>query len=230
LQAIADEYHLKLMYDAAHAFGCTMNGRMIGHFGACEVFSFHATKFFNSLEGGAVVTEDDALAQAVRLMRNFGFSGYDNVIHPGTNGKMIEACAAMGLTNLDHLDTFVEANRRNLKAYQDALCGLPGLQLRSYNENEQNNYQYIVLEVGPESPLSRERIIKVLQAENILARKYFWPGCHRMTPYRQLFPHARLMLPNTERVAASVVVLPSGSGLPPDVPEVIARVIQVASL
>jgi dTDP-4-amino-4,6-dideoxygalactose transaminase len=100
LQAIADEHGLSLMFDAAHAFACTHQGRMIGGFGRAEVFSFHATKFFNSFEGGAVMTDDDEIAEKARLMRNFGFAGYDNVIHPGTNGKMIEVCAAMGLTNL----------------------------------------------------------------------------------------------------------------------------------
>src|SRR5690348_16496863 len=96
LQLIANEYGLKLMFDAAHAFGSTFAGRPIGCFGECEVFSFHATKSFNTMEGGAVTTDDDDLAETMRLMRNFGFKGYDNVVHPGTNGKMIEVCAAMG--------------------------------------------------------------------------------------------------------------------------------------
>ena len=86
------------MFDAAHAFGSTYKGQTIGRFGACEVLSFHATKSFNTMEGGAVVTDDDELAETMRLMRNFGFAGYDNVVHPGTNGKMIEVCAAMGLS------------------------------------------------------------------------------------------------------------------------------------
>jgi dTDP-4-amino-4,6-dideoxygalactose transaminase len=95
LQAIADQHGLKLMFDAAHAFGSTYKGQTIGQFGACEVFSFHATKSFNTFEGGAVTTNDDELAETMRLMRNFGFVHYDKVIHPGTNGKMIEVCAAM---------------------------------------------------------------------------------------------------------------------------------------
>ena len=87
------------MFDAAHAFGCAYAGRKIGGFGRCEVLSFHATKVFNTFEGGAVLTNDDALAETMRLMRNFGFSGYDNVVHPGTNGKMPEINAAMGLVS-----------------------------------------------------------------------------------------------------------------------------------
>src|SRR3546814_13623761 len=103
----------------------------IGRFGACEVFSFHATKAFNTMEGGAVTTNDDELAEAMRLIRNFGFKGYDNVIHPGTNGKMIEVCAAMGLANLDGFDGVTEANRRNHIAYTKALAGIPGVSVQS---------------------------------------------------------------------------------------------------
>lgn len=226
LQEIADEHGLTLMYDAAHAFGCSSGGEMVGNFGACEVFSFHATKVFNTLEGGAVATADDSLAEKMRLMRNFGFAGFDNVIHPGTNGKMVEACAAMGLANLAHLDGMIEANFANYKAYEAALAGLPGIALREYVPGERHNYQYVIIEVGPDSPVSRDRIVEALHAENILARKYFWPGCHRMQPYKALFPHAGLMLSHTERVAASVVVLPTGISLAPEVPSVVAAVIR----
>lgn len=211
LQEIADEHGLKLMYDAAHAFGCSLDGKMIGNFGACEVMSFHATKFFNTFEGGAVVTNDDALAEKMRLMRNFGFSGFDNVIYPGTNGKMIEVCAAMGLTNLEYIDTVIAANRRNYLAYRQGIEEIPGLSLYAYDESEKNNFQYAVMEVGDDFAATRDEIIDALHAENILARKYFWPGCHGMKPYRELFPHARLMLPNTEKVANRVIVLPTGT-------------------
>lgn len=213
LQAIADEYNLKLMFDAAHAFGCSHKGTMIGNFGACEILSFHATKFFNTFEGGAVLTNDDELAETMRLMRNFGFSGVDNVIHPGTNGKMIEIAAAMGLTNLDSIDSVVETNQRNYLSYRKGLSGLQGISLLSFNEAERNNFQYVVMEVSEECPIPRNQIIKALHAENILARKYFWPGCHNMKPYSDLFPHAGLMLPNTQQVANRVIVLPTGTAL-----------------
>lgn len=210
LQAIADEHGLKLMFDAAHAFGSTCHGRSIGNFGSCEVFSFHATKAFNTMEGGAVTTNDDELAEAIRLMRNFGFKGYDNVIHPGTNGKMIEVCAAMGLANLDGFDAVVETNRRNHRAYRSALAGVPGLRVLDYSPTERNSHHYIVVEVGPDCAISRDSIIEALHAENVLARKYFWPGCHRMQPYRDLFPHAGLVLPETERIADRIAILPNG--------------------
>lgn len=223
LQNIADEYRLKLMFDAAHAFGSSYKGHTIGSFGECEVFSFHATKAFNTMEGGAVTTNNDELAEAMRLMRNFGFKGYDNVIHPGTNGKMIEVCAAMGLANLDGFDDTIEANRRNHAAYKLALLGIPGVDVLDYASEERNSHHYIVLEISRECPADREEVIVALHAENILARKYFWPGCHGMQPYRDLFPHAGLMLASTRAVAERVVVLPNNSEAIP----VVAQVLRV---
>ncbi|MBQ5948344.1 DegT/DnrJ/EryC1/StrS aminotransferase family protein [Massilia sp. ST3] len=226
LQAIADEHKLGLLYDAAHAFSCTHQGKMIGNFGACEVLSFHATKFFNSFEGGAVVTNDDALADRMRLMRNFGFSGLDQVSHPGTNGKMIEIAAAMGLVNLDAIDEVIAANRANYDCYRAVLADLPGVRLIDYDAGERNNYQYVILEVAPDCAAGRDEIVTALRAENIMARRYFWPGCHKMEPYRSLFPHARLVLPDTERVAASVIVLPTGQTMDADKIAVVAQVIR----
>ncbi|MFI8734847.1 DegT/DnrJ/EryC1/StrS family aminotransferase [Ectopseudomonas toyotomiensis] len=213
LQAIADEHGLKLMFDAAHAFGSSYQGQSVGQFGVCEVFSFHATKSFNTMEGGAVTTNDDDLAEAMRLMRNFGFKGYDNVIHPGTNGKMIEVCAAMGLANLDGFDAIVVANQGSHAAYQQALTGIPGIKVISYDPGERNSHHYMVVEVGSDCPVRRDDLIATLQAENILARRYFWPGCHRMQPYRDLFPHAELVLPQTKVVAEQVMVLPAGASI-----------------
>jgi dTDP-4-amino-4,6-dideoxygalactose transaminase len=227
LQAIADEHGLQLLYDAAHAFGCTHRGQMIGHFGRCEVLSFHATKFFNTFEGGAVVTNDDKLAEDMRLMRNFGFKGYDNVIHPGTNGKMTEICAAMGLVNLDALEEVIAVNKANHEAYRAALAGIPGLTLLPYDESEKNNYQYVVVEVDERCPASRDELVAALQAENVIARKYFWPGCHRMQPYRDLYPNAGMMLANTERVAARVMLLPTGTAVNEEIIQTICRLISV---
>lgn len=210
LQTIANEHDLHLLFDAAHAFGSKYKGQSIGSFGACEIFSFHATKSLNTMEGGAVTTNDEELAEAMRLIRNFGFKGYDNVIHPGTNGKMIEACAAMGLVNLDLFDGIVKANLRNYSAYKEALAGIPGIHLLEYDRAEGNSHHYVVLEVEPECPESRDRIIEALHAENILARRYFWPGAHNMEPYRSLFPHAGLVLPNTAATSRRVLVVPAG--------------------
>ena len=210
LQSLADEHGLQLMFDAAHAFDCIHQGRQIGNFGRCEVLSFHATKVFNTFEGGAVVTNDDDLAETMRLMRNFGFIGYDNVIHPGTNGKMVEVNAAMGIVNLDALPEFVEANKHSHDRYAALFADIAGVRLLAYDPATTPNYHYAVVELEDAMAHKRDEIVAALQAENILARKYFWPGCHGMKPYRELFPHARLVLPNTERVANRVIVLPNG--------------------
>jgi dTDP-4-amino-4,6-dideoxygalactose transaminase len=216
LAEIARRRNLKLLYDAAHAFGCSHNGRMIGGFGDAEIFSFHATKFFNTLEGGAVVTNDDDLAAKIRLMKNFGFAGYDNVIYIGTNGKMNEVSAAMGLTSLESLDEFIAVNHRHYKQYQHELAGIPGVRLVTYNDAEKRNYQYIVLEVDEAVTLvSRDQLVGILQAENVLARRYFYPGCHRMEPYRSYFPHAGLLLPETEKLVERVLSLPTGTAVGP---------------
>ena len=197
LQSIADEFDLKLMFDASHGFGCSHDGRLLGNFGDCEVFSFHATKFFNTFEGGAIVTNDDELAQKMRLMRNFGFVDYDKVIYPGTNGKLTEISAAMGLTNLQELDHFVAVNWRNYELYRKGLSGLRGITLLDYDQAERNNFQYIVALVDDDFRTTRDELVAILHAENVLARKYFWPGCHNMEPYKSHYPHAGLMLSNT---------------------------------
>lgn len=214
LTDIAQRHNLKLLFDSAHAFGCSHNGRMIGGFGDAEVFSFHATKFLNSLEGGAVVTNSRELAEKIRLMKNFGFIDYDQVGYVGTNGKMNEVAAAMGITNLENIEAFVETNHRNYKQYERELANIPGLQLIKYNKKEHCNYQYIVLEIDQEAVgIDRDLLVRILHAENVLARKYFYPGCHQMEPYRSYFPHAGLLLPETERLTKRVMCLPTGTGV-----------------
>jgi len=126
LERLAVDRGLRLVFDAAHAFGCTHAGRGIARFGDVSVFSFHATKVVNSFEGGALATRDAELAARARLVRNFGFAGYDEVVCLGTNGKMSEVSAAMALTSLESLDQFLAANRRNYGAYREALATVPG--------------------------------------------------------------------------------------------------------
>ena len=211
IEQIAAKHNLRVMYDASHGFGCSVGGRMLGSFGECEVFSFHATKFINCFEGGAVTTNNDELAEKMRLMRNFGFKGFDNVVYLGVNGKMSEVCGAMGLTSLEAMGEIVEVNRRNYLTYCEELQAVPGVSVISYDPAERNNYQYVVIEVDPDvCPRSRDEIIEALHAENVIARKYFWPGCHRMEPYRTTQPETWKRLPETERVAARVIVLPTG--------------------
>lgn len=217
VEKIAQKNNLKLIFDASHAFSCTHKDKMIGGFGSAEVFSFHATKFCNSLEGGAVVTDDDDLALKLRLMKNFGFSGMDNVICIGTNGKMNEISAAMGLTSLESLDKFIEANIMNYQAYQAGLDDIRGISLKRYRKEERNNYQYIIIEVDPDiAGISRNELLTILHAENVRVRRYFYPGCHRMEPYRSYYPNTGLLLPETERLTERVLCLPTGTAVCPE--------------
>ena len=130
---------------------------------------------------------------------------------------MNEVSAAMGLTNLEAIDEIVAANRTNYLAYDDGLANVPGLQLLQYPANEQMNFQYVVVEVDPDRcPVSRDHLVSELHKRNVIARKYFWPGCHRMEPYRSLYPNASLWLKQTESVAEKVIVLPTGQTLSPE--------------
>lgn len=229
LQAIATRHHLTLLFDAAHAFGAATRTGPVGGSGVLEVFSFHATKFVNSLEGGAIVTNDDELARQARLMRNFGFLGFDNVGSLGTNGKMAEFNAAMGLTSIDAMDDFVRLNRRNRALYKEGLADLPGVTLLEYDERHRLNYQYLVAELDPTTcPISRDRLLDLLWAENVRARRYFYPGVHRMEPYRSRMNPAARHLPATERVSARVLVLPNGEAATPECIERICALIRLA--
>jgi dTDP-4-amino-4,6-dideoxygalactose transaminase len=229
LTEIADRRKLKLVFDAAHAFGCSTGGRMIGGFGEAEVFSFHATKFLTTFEGGAVVTDDDRIAEKVRLMQNFGFSGRDRVTHIGTNGKMTEIAAAMGLTSLENIDAFLTANRANWHVYRAGLEGIEGLSLIEYDEREHSNYQYVAVEVDADrAGIARDDLLEVLHAENVIARRYFYPGAHRMEPYRSYQPQAGLVLPVTERIAGRSLLLPTGTAVAPADVARICEIVRVA--
>ncbi len=214
LREIAHRHGLKLMFDAAHAFGCSKDGRLVGGFGDLEVFSFHATKFMNTAEGGAVVTNDDELARRVRLMSNFGFSGLDRVEALGINGKMNELSAAVGLTSFESLDEWLAINRRNMEAWRRVLEPIPGVTLNTWDEDDEHNHQYVVCEVdADQAGLERDDLVAALRAENLLARRYFYPGCHRMPPYRFDPPDGGWHLPATERVCDRVMVLPTGTAV-----------------
>lgn len=230
LTEIAAKHDLRLLFDAAHAFGCSHRGEMIGTFGTAEVLSFHATKVVNSFEGGAIVTANESFADTVRLMRNHGFADYDEVSHVGTNGKMSEVAAAMGLTSLESRDKFVDVNRRNHEAYRAGLESVAGVDLVAYDEAEACNWQYVVIEVDESAGLSRDDLQQVLWAENVLARRYFFPGCHRMEPYRSLFPDAANRLPETERLVRRVLALPTGTSMDIEAVAVVAGLVRRAML
>lgn len=228
IAAIARRHRLTVLYDAAHAFGCSHRGRMIGSFGTAEVLSFHATKVFNTIEGGALVTGDDLLARRARLMRNFGFEGYDEVSTVGTNGKMNEISAAVGLAGLESLDAVLAVNRRNHERYRQCLAGIPGLTLVPYDERERANRHYVVVEVdGAAAGIDRDHLVQALWAENVMARRYFFPGCHQMEPYRSRMPDAWRRLPETERLVGRLLTLPTGTAVDERTIDLIGELLRV---
>jgi dTDP-4-amino-4,6-dideoxygalactose transaminase len=217
LEAIARRHDLRLLFDAAHAFGCARGGRPVGSFGDAEVFSFHATKFLNTFEGGAIVTNDDAFATQIRLTTNFGFVDYDQVVSIGTNGKMTEISAAMGLASLERMDDVVACNRRHYEQYAAGLSDVPGVTVVGYSALDRPNYQYVALEIdAAEGGLDRDTLLEVLHAEQVLARRYFYPGVHRMEPYRTTHPGVADGLPAAEALSRRVLVLPTGTAVSAD--------------
>jgi dTDP-4-amino-4,6-dideoxygalactose transaminase len=229
LQTIADKHGLKLYFDAAHAFACGHAGKMIGHFGNCEVFSFHATKFFNSFEGGAIATNDDALAERIRLMINFGFKGMDTVIHLGTNGKMSEVHAAMGLACMETLDHILATNKRHYDHYRARLSTLPGITFHNYDDVERSNFQYVAIEIDQDAAgISRDELMYALHKQEIMVRRYFYPGCHRMEPYATQYPQPEGSLPETDRLCQRVMILPTGTGITPNDVDLVCDAIQAA--
>ncbi len=214
IEKLARQHQLRIVYDACHAFACSHNGQKIGHFGDMEVFSFHATKVFNSFEGGAIVTNNDALAKRIRLLKNFGFSDTDQVSFLGINGKMNEMSAIMGLAGLDSLPKFLQANKENYLAYKKALSGIKGVRLMEYDDTNDYNYHNIVLDVDSAiAGVDRDCIVDLLMAEGVFARRYFYPGCHKMEPYNSNPIYQNIKLPVTERLTTRLFSLPTGTSV-----------------
>lgn len=187
---------------------------MIGDFGDAEVFSFHATKFLNAFEGGMVTTNDSDIARKVRSLSNFGYSEHDDIEYAGTNGKMSEISAAMGLTGLESMDSFIQTNHQNYLQYKNGLQDISGIHLIDYAPKEKSNYQYIMAEIDRnKTNLSRDNLHAILTAENILARKYFSPGCHRAEPYLTEQPDSGNHLPITEDLCDNVITFPNGTAV-----------------
>jgi len=211
LQSIADEHGIPLIFDAAHAIGSAYKGRKIGGFGRAEVFSLHATKAINALEGGLITTNDDDLARRLRLARNYGIAEEDVIVGTGINAKMNEFSAAMALSNLECYDKLLEHNRSLQHAYKSALSEMPAVQVTTADFINEHNSHYAVLRISQESPVSRDQLRRVLVAENIYARRYFWPGCHQSPPYPRWGGHAPL--PVTESLSEELMQLPTGMQL-----------------
>lgn len=229
LTSLAKRRNLSLLFDAAHAFGSSYRGQMIGNFGRAEVFSFHATKFINSFEGGVIATNDDEIAARARSMRNFGFINTDETRDVGTNGKMSEIAAAMGLTSLESMEDIVNVNRRNYEAYAQGLGGVNGIHVVSFDDSERHNYQYVVTQIETsDDQLSRDDLQAILLAENVMTRRYFYPGCHRLEPYASASSGVGINLPMTEKLSETVLCFPTGTAVDGEAIERISQIVRFA--
>ena len=207
LEAIAEKYNLKLIFDSAHAFGCKSENKYIGGFGDAEVFSFHATKIFSCGEGGAVTTNCDELAEKLRYMRNFGFCDYDKTLSVGINAKMSELSSAYGLSHLDDLEKNIKHNQLINSYYTEEFANYQSIKFLKYNFKGKSNNQYVVAVVKPQL---RDKIIRILHSEGVIVRKYFYPGCHRLEPYVSHSKYQSIQLPVTDYIAKRIIVFPTG--------------------
>jgi len=208
IQAIADNYNLKVIYDAAHAFGVRDEGGSILRHGDLSVLSFHATKVFNTFEGGAIVCPDAKTKQRIDHLKNFGYVDEVTVVAPGINGKMNEVSAAFGLLQLKHVDEALALRRQIDAAYREALADVPGIRcVESAGERVANHTHFPVL-VGPGYPISRDALYQRLREHDVYARRYFFPLVSEFPMYRSLASAGSDNLPVATEVARQVLCLP----------------------
>jgi len=211
IQRVAEKYHLPVIYDAAHAFGVRKNGVSAAKFGLASMFSFHATKVYHTIEGGAVATADAALARRLRLERNYGITGPEDVVSVGGNAKMSEFQAAMGLCNLRHLEEQIAARRAVHERYLEGLSGVKGVTLPEIAPGVESNYAYFP--VVFEGRARRDAVCEALLQSGVYARKYFYPLTVDFACYRGRPGFADAKLPVARRLADGVATLPLYPGL-----------------
>ena len=226
LTQIAKRHKLKLIFDGAHAFGSRYRGRPVGQFGDAEVFSLSPTKLLVAGEGGLVTTNDDALARAIRWMRNYGDTGAYDPEWIGLNARMSEFNAALGLTGLPEVDDRVGRRNHIAKMYTDLLAPLPGLRFQTVHPQDVNTYKDYSIHVTPEKfGLTRDELAAGLLAENIETKKYFYPPMHMQTLYRSFHDPAKRDLRNTEEVTGGILSLPIYESLSDSTIETVAEAI-----
>nr|WP_314463550.1 DegT/DnrJ/EryC1/StrS family aminotransferase [uncultured Clostridium sp.] len=205
IEEIAKKHNLKVIYDAAHAFGVEVDHRGIGTYGDASMFSFHATKVYNTIEGGAVTFKDPSLEILLNYLKNFGITGKESVEYIGGNAKMNEFQAAMGICNLHHVDENIEKRRLVSERYREHLEGVAGIRLNPVKQGISQNYAYFPVSFEG-FPLSRNQVYDLLASHQIFARKYFYPLITDFDCYRERF--SGLNLPIAKRAADSVLTLP----------------------
>ena len=214
IQALADRHGLRVLYDAAQAFGVEVKGEGIGLFGDLTLFSFHATKSFHTLEGGLLTTRDPNLIKRIDLLKNFGIKNEDTVVEPGINGKMNDLQAAIGLLLLKEVEKERRRRKVLMQLYRRCLAGVEGLTFLPEPAGVKSNYQYAVIRIEARRfGLSRDRVYRRLKACRVFTRRYFYPLCSTYSCYRTLPSSRPENLPVAHRVAQEVLCLPLYGGL-----------------
>ena len=209
IQEIADQYGLKVIYDAAHAFGVEVDGESILNAGDLSTLSFHATKVYNTVEGGAMVMHDEKMKKRIDYLKNFGFANETTVVGPGINSKMDEVRSAYGLLNLQQVDTAIEARHRVAIKYREALRNVEGITFFDDMPGVCHNYSYFPIIVDEKKyGMTRDELYFKMKEQNVLGRRYFYPLISEFTTYRGLDSARPDNLPNAHKMAASVICLP----------------------
>ena len=232
IQEIADKYGLKVIYDAAHAFGVEVNGESILNAGDVSTLSFHATKVFNTIEGGAMVMHDSEMKQRIDYLKNFGFAGETTVVGPGINSKMDEVRSAYGLLNLKQVDAAIEARHRVAIQYRTALHDIPGITFFDDMPNVRHNYSYFPIFVSAnEFGITRDELYFKMKENGVLGRRYFYPLICSFSTYRGLPSSTRENLPNAHKMADSVICLPMHHALSQeDIDRTLSTIVSIAHL
>ena len=213
IQEIADVYGLKVIYDAAHAFGVKVNGESILNAGDMSTLSFHATKVYNTVEGGALVCHDEATKKRIDYLKNFGFAGETTVVAPGINSKMDEIRAAYGLLNLKQVDDAIARRKATAERYRAALKGVAGIRMLEDVEGVRHNYAYFPIFISEEYSLSRDALYEKLKEHNVYGRRYFYPLISTFSAYKGLESARPENLPVAHKLADQVLCLPMFAGL-----------------
>lgn len=209
IQEIADKYGLKVIYDAAHAFGVEVDGESILNAGDMSTLSFHATKVYNTLEGGALVMHDEQTKKRIDYLKNFGFAGETEVVAPGINSKVDEVRAAYGLLNLKQVDAAIAARQKVAQIYRKELRNVPGVRFFEDMPGVRHNYSYFPIFIDAEQfSITRDELYFKMKEQNVLGRRYFYPLISEFSTYRGLPSAAPENLPVATRIANEVICLP----------------------
>lgn len=223
IQRIADKYSLKVIYDAAHAFGVTYKGKGIGSYGDASIFSFHATKVFNTIEGGAAAFSDPKLYDKLYNLKNFGIRGEELVVSVGANAKMNEFAAIMGLCNLKHIDAAIQERKIRYEKYRELLGNVPGIRFFEERKECGKNYAYFPVLVEKEYGMTRDALYDLLKENNIYARKYFYPLTSDQACFKNKYK--KVDLSNARKLSKEVLVIPFYEKLEMEIIEAIAELV-----